>query len=92
MPTIKGFNLKRDEEGKSTMTDGEGNPVNPLFRPATPEERIVSVKEKPEEEPEGINELLKKPRADLNAIAEEKGLDPGDYHNKKEVAEAILKI
>lgn len=51
--------------------------------------------EKPEEKPEGeepkeIDELLKKSRDELNALAEEKGLDPGDYHNKEEIVKAIL--
>lgn len=47
--------------------------------------------EKPEgKEPEGNDELLKKSRDELNTIAEEKGLDPGEYHNKEELAKAIL--
>ena len=94
MPTIKGFNLRKDAEGKATMTDGEGNPVNlSPFRQPTPEEQV---KEKPEEkpgkpeEPEDINKLLKLTRKELNDMAEEKGLDPGDYHNKDEVSKALL--
>ncbi|GAI25472.1 unnamed protein product [marine sediment metagenome] len=43
--------------------------------------------EKPEE-PE-LDELLKKTRDELNALAEEKGLNSGDYHNKEEIAKAI---
>ena len=88
MPTIKGFNLRRDEEGKATMTDGEGNPVNiSPFRSATPEEQV---EEKPEEKSEEESKLLKLTRSELNDMAEEKGLDPDDYHNKEEVAKAIL--
>jgi len=92
MPTIKGFNIRKDAEGKATMTDGEGNPVNlSPFRPANPEEKVEEkVEEKSEEEPEDINKLLKLTRKELNDMAEEKGLDPGDYHNKDEVAKALL--
>lgn len=43
----------------------------------------------PEEKPEGLDELLKKTRDELNALAEEKGLTPGDYHNKEELVKAL---
>lgn len=54
--------------------------------------------EKPEEKPEseepeeleGIGELLKKPGAELDAMAKEKGLDLRSYHTKTELAKAIL--
>jgi len=92
MPTIKGFKLTKDKEGKATMTDGEGNPVNlSPFNSATSEEQVKEKpEEKSEEEPEDIDDLLKKTRGELNVLAEEKGLDPSDYHNKEEVAKAIL--
>lgn len=55
--------------------------------PEEPEEKTegeTSEGEKPEDE------LLKKTRDELNALADEKGLDHGDYHNKEEIVKAIL--
>lgn len=43
--------------------------------------------EKPEE-PE-LDELSKKSREELDTIATEKGIDPGEYPKKKELAKAI---
>lgn len=56
MPTIKGFNLKKDAEGKATMTNAEGTPIDLTpFRQPTPEEQVKEKPKEPEEpkEPEG---------------------------------------
>lgn len=55
-----------------------------------PEEPEKPEGETSEGKPE--DELLKKTRDELNALAEEKGLTPGDYHNKEEIAKAILEV
>lgn len=51
--------------------------------------------EKPEEPeapeaPKGVDEILKKSIAEIDAMAKEKGLVPSDYHDQKELAEAIF--
>ena len=60
-------------------------------------QKLKEKPEEPEEKPEGEtsegkpeDELLKKSRDELNALADEKGLDHDDYRNKEEIAKAIL--